>query len=59
MSHIKLRVLLYDITVLNVHTPTEDKSDDTKDSFYEELERVFNQLLMNHMKILLGDFSQK
>jgi hypothetical protein len=25
------------------HAPTEDKSDDTKDSFYEEPECVFNQ----------------
>jgi hypothetical protein len=30
-----------DITVLNVHAPTEDKIDDVKDSFYKELERVF------------------
>jgi hypothetical protein len=28
------------IIVLNVHAPTEDKTDDVKDSFYEELERV-------------------
>jgi hypothetical protein len=26
-----------DIIVLNVHAPTEDKDDDIKDSFYEEL----------------------
>jgi hypothetical protein len=26
-----------------VHAPTEDKSDDTKDSYYEELERVLDQ----------------
>jgi hypothetical protein len=25
-----------DITVLNVHAPTENKGDDTKDNFYEE-----------------------
>jgi hypothetical protein len=29
------------IIVLNVHAPTEDKTDDVKDSFYEEVERVF------------------
>jgi hypothetical protein len=27
--------------VLNVRVPTEDRIDDVKDSFYEELERVF------------------
>jgi hypothetical protein len=25
----------------SVHAPTEDEIDDVKDSFYEELERVF------------------
>jgi hypothetical protein len=29
--------------VLNVHAPTDDKSDNVKDSSYEELERVFNK----------------
>jgi hypothetical protein len=29
------------IIVLNFHAPTEDKTDDVKDSFYEELERMF------------------
>jgi hypothetical protein len=28
--------------VLNVHPPTEDKSDDIKDSFYKELQHIFN-----------------
>jgi len=27
--------------VLNVHARTEEKSDDSKDGFYEELEQVF------------------
>jgi hypothetical protein len=31
--------------VLNVHAPTEDKSDDIKDRFYEELEQVFDKSL--------------
>jgi hypothetical protein len=30
-----------------------------KDSFYEELERVFNKFRKYHMKIWLGDFSAK
>jgi exonuclease III len=38
---------------------TEDKTDDVKDSFYEELERVFDKFPKYHMKILLGDFNAK
>jgi hypothetical protein len=41
MSYIILRDLWYNIIILNVQAPREDKSDDVKDSFYEELGRVF------------------
>jgi hypothetical protein len=42
-----------------VHAPIEDKSDNTKDNFYEELEHVINQFSRHHMKILLGYFNMK
>jgi hypothetical protein len=47
------------IIVLNIHAPTEDKTDDVKDSFYEEVERVFDKFPKYHMKILLRDFNAK
>jgi hypothetical protein len=59
MSYILLRGRWCHIIVLNVHAPTEDKSDDVKDSFYEELERVFDKFPKHHMKILLGDFNAR
>ena len=43
----------------NVHAPSEDKSDDSKDSFYEELGQDFDHFVRYHMKILLGDFNAK
>ena len=42
-----------------MHAPSEDKSDDSKDSFYEELEQVFDHFPMYHMKTQLGDFNAK
>jgi hypothetical protein len=42
-----------------VHAPCRDKSGDVKDSFYEELARVFDQFPRYDMKILLGDFNAK
>jgi hypothetical protein len=36
MSYIILRVSWCHIIVLKVHAPTENKTDDVKDSFYEE-----------------------
>ena len=60
MLHIVLRGRWCNIVVLNVHTPSEEKSDDSKDSFYEELEWGFlNHFPKYHMKILLGDFNAK
>jgi hypothetical protein len=47
------------IVVLNVHAPTEDKIVDVRDSFYKELESVFDKFSKYHMKILLGDFNAK
>jgi exonuclease III len=43
MSYITLTARWCDFFVLNVHAPTEDTDDDIKDSFYEELEQVFDQ----------------
>jgi hypothetical protein len=42
-----------------VYSPIEDKDDDIKDSFYEELEQVFDQFPRYHIKILLGNFNVK
>jgi hypothetical protein len=44
---------------LNVHAPTEDKSDDTKNSFYKKLECVLEQFPKYYMEILLGHFNAK
>jgi hypothetical protein len=57
------KVLLRDcwchIIVLNVHSQTEGNADDVKNSFCEELERVFDNFPKYHMKILLGNFNAK
>jgi len=42
-----------------VHAPSEEKSDDSKDSFYQELEQVFNHFSKYRMKTVLGDLNAK
>jgi exonuclease III len=59
MSYTLLRGRWCDILVLNVHAPTECKTDDIKDRFYEKLEQVFDKFRKHPMKILLGDFNAK
>ena len=44
MSYIILRGRWCNIIVLNVHAPSEEKSDDSKDSFYKELEQSLSFL---------------
>jgi hypothetical protein len=41
-----------------VHAPCEDKGDDEKDTFYEELGRVFDKSPRYDMKIKLSDFNE-
>ena len=38
---------------------SEEKNDVSKDSFYEEIEKVFDHSANYHTKSLLGDFNAK
>ena len=42
-----------------MHAPSEDKSDDSKDRFYKELEQGFDLFTRYHTKNLLGDINAK
>jgi hypothetical protein len=57
--YIVLRGRWCNIIVLNVHAPSEKKSDDSKDSFCEELEQVFDHIPKYNINILLGNFNVK
>ena len=55
LSYIVLKGRWLHIIVVNVHAPSEEM----KDSFYEELEEVFDHFPKYYMKILLGEFNAK
>src|SRR5215510_15103928 len=59
ITYIVLRGRWCYIIILNVQAPSEEKSDVSKYSFYEELEQVFDHFPEYHIKILLGDFNAK
>jgi hypothetical protein len=59
VSYIVLRGRWCNTIFLNVHAPSDDKSDDSKDGFYEELEQDFDHFPKYHTKIILGDFNAK
>jgi hypothetical protein len=54
VSYIVLRGLWCNIIAVNVHAPSEEKSGNSNDSFYEELKQIF---IIFNKKILLGDFN--
>ena len=51
LSYIVLRGHWRNIIVVNVRAPSEEKSDESKDSFNEELEEVFDHFPKYHMKM--------
>jgi len=59
VPYIVLRGHWYNVIVFNVHAPSENKSDDCKDSFYEELEQIFDFFPKYRMKIQLGHCNEK
>jgi len=59
LSYIVLRDRWRNIVVVNVHAPSEEKSDESKDSFYEELEQVFDHIPKYQRKMILRDFNAK
>jgi len=59
ISMLTIETQLFDISFMNVHTPTEDKSQDEKDTFYEQLESTLNSILSNRIQIVLGDLNAK
>jgi hypothetical protein len=55
VPYIMLRVCWFKYIVLNSQAPSEEKSDDLKGIYYEELDQVFDHFSEYHMKILLED----
>ena len=59
MIYIVLRGCWCNYIVLNMQAPSEEKSVDSKGSFYGELEQVFDHFSKYHTKIQLGDCNAK
>lgn len=54
---LRIRGKFFNITLVNVHAPTEEKDEIDKDNFFELLEKTVNAIQRNDIKIVLGDFN--
>ncbi|KAI5700782.1 hypothetical protein M8J75_002815 [Diaphorina citri] len=57
---IRLKCKFRNITIiLSVHAPTEEKPDEDKESFYEELDNTLARVQKYDMVLVMGDFNAK
>lgn len=54
-----VKAKFFDIVFLNIHAPTEEKSQEEKEEFYEELEGILSRMNNNKILIMLGDMNAK
>jgi endonuclease/exonuclease/phosphatase family metal-dependent hydrolase len=47
------------LSIISVHAPTEEKSDEEKEKFYEDLQIVHNKIPKHDIVIILGDLNAK
>jgi hydroxypyruvate isomerase len=59
ICYIELECRWFNVILINGYAPTEDKEDEVKDIFYENLDNVCDRIPTNKVKILLGDFNAK
>jgi exonuclease III len=57
----KLRVKgkFHNMTLINIYAPTEDKEEEIKEQFYEELQRTQDRLPKHYLIIIFGDMNAK
>lgn len=59
ISVLTLKAHYFDITFVNGHAPTEEKTQEEKDEFYDNLEHTLNEIPRSRIRIVLGDFNAK
>lgn len=56
---IRLKGRFRNVSIVSAHAPTEDKSDEEKEIFYETLDQVLSRIQRYDMILVMGDFNAK
>ena len=56
---IHVRGLFFNYSLICVHAPTEEKDDDEKDNFYEDLDQIYEECPKRDVKIIIGNLNAK
>ncbi|XP_050430865.1 craniofacial development protein 2-like [Adelges cooleyi] len=59
ICYVELKGKWFNILIINCYAPTDDKSEEIKNAFYEELDRICDGLPTGKPKVILGDFNAK
>lgn len=59
ICYIKIAGRLFDLVIINCYASTEEKDDETKDKFYDDLERVVNSLPTHCIRTMIGGLNAK
>ena len=56
---LRLKATWFSGSLINVHAPTNEKTEEIKEEFYSLLEKNINQIAWSDIKKLVGDFNAK
>jgi exonuclease III len=59
MCKLRIKVKLYNTTMINAYDPTESAPEEQKEQFYEDLNRCCDQTPKHDALLILGDFHAK
>ena len=49
----------FNLTIICAHAPIEDADDEEKELFYDQLQRTYNKIASNDVKMVMGDMNAK
>jgi hypothetical protein len=58
MRTLRIKTKFLNLSIINVHAPTEDSVETEKEEFYSKLERTYDNVPSNEIKTINGDLTR-